>query len=108
MMGFRGIRVASVLLTLFASSAQLGAEPRRLNKIIERLEKGEVAAGTFTSDESPDGAAAYARSPLDFLIYDMELSAIHFPGFPIFTQLLLEGFRIQIVGAAREAQAKTK
>jgi len=80
---------------LFAASASTGAEPPgRLNKIIERLSKGEVAVGTFASDKSPDGAASYARSPLDFLIYDMEHSPIDFPGFRIFTQFLLDRAQI--------------
>lgn len=83
-MNLGGNRVSAVLLTLLACSPAGGAEtPVRLNKIIERLEKGEVAVGAFASDKSPDGGASYARAPLDFVIYDME-HPLDFPGFRIF------------------------
>jgi len=89
------LSVFFIFLTAIVASGAVSAEsPVRLNKIIDRLERGEVAVGAFASDRSPDGAAGYARAPLDFVIYDMEHSPLDFPGFRIFTQFLLDRAQI--------------
>jgi 4-hydroxy-2-oxoheptanedioate aldolase len=82
------------LMLTAALSPGASEPPPRLNRIIDRLEKNEPAFGAFASNKSPDGAAAIARSPLDFVIYDMEHAPLDFPGFRVFTQFMLDPHRI--------------
>lgn len=69
---------AAVGLSLAVVTGLLpAAEPAkavRLNRVIERTEKGDVAFGIFSANLSPRTGAAVASSNLDFVIIDLEHS----------------------------------
>lgn len=50
----------------------------RLNKAIELLEKGEVALGIFSGDQSLNNARLIAGSDIDFALIDMEHGPLDF------------------------------
>lgn len=52
-----------------------GSTPVRLNRLIEKLKRGDPVFGIFVRDFSLDNAAAVADAPLDFVVVDGEHGA---------------------------------
>ncbi len=75
--GFSAITaVALVTVSVLAGSVSAQQGPIRLNRAIEKLEKGEAILGLISTDRSLTNARALASSDLDFVIIDMEHGAL--------------------------------
>lgn len=69
-------RVLSIMsiaaLFLEAAHAQQSTRRPRLNRLIEVLDQGKTAFGSFVANDSFGAAEAGARTDLDFVIFEME------------------------------------
>src|SRR5688572_27307415 len=74
----------------------------RLNKVIELIESGSTAFGTFVPSGSIPDAVWASRSPYDFVVFEQEHDALDLPGLRSSLQFLLD--RRRIAAAAKEGR----
>ena len=66
----RSLKIAFICLIAAATAA--GQTPKRLNHVIEKLEKGQDVIGTFGTPATVAAARAMATSKNDFLMLDLQ------------------------------------
>jgi 4-hydroxy-2-oxoheptanedioate aldolase len=84
-------RVTTVIvLALSLAGSSLAREETRLNRVIERFERGGVAFGSFVRTGDIPAAVQARRSGLDFVIFEMEHSSFDLLGLRDSLQFLLD------------------
>lgn len=73
----------------------------RLNRLIELWECGEPALGCFARFRDPEGAAYYANSRQDFVVYDLEHTPADFAQLRTFLQFMLDRGQLLAKGNAQ-------
>jgi 4-hydroxy-2-oxoheptanedioate aldolase len=80
----------AVIAALSLPAISFGREETRLNRVIERFERGGVAFGAFVRTGDIPAAIQARRSGLDFVIFEMEHSSFDLLGLRDSLQFLLD------------------
>ncbi len=88
-LGLRALMLAWVTFSVFESSMAQG--PKRINKAIELLSKGQPIYYVHVVDRSYEGGRKMAQTWADYITYDMEHNPLDIPRLARFMEGLIDG-----------------